>query len=377
MNRQATEFRLFVYLIIFVAALMACGACQRVITKAPYDAAATTLDGKPWRFADYRGKVVLLVFWSPLNNAMRLFSKQIAYLQQNFGARADFVIIGVPVESTPERVREYCGDCGMTWLQLAPVAHLQKSPLRAFPMNMDAEMYLINRDGTVDRLSENRFREQVEGALFGLTYESERDVRERLKPGMAKSQVLAIVGRAADEITSDSATETLRYRVQNTEKNRQLRVSYHFNRRGRYLGESRSYDYVNPARVHFVISKRAWEEKVGPALSDLPHTPTGWVRRVELHVETYPKKDWGEWTRRGRMMIAAGEQIGPGRTVQATLAPDLYDFKLLIFEAPASTIGKNPAESFFANIDARQIFAMTLVPAVELKPNEERTVDFN
>ena len=122
--------------------------------------AGTTVDGKPVRLADYKGDVVLVVFWASwclpnVEEAGRLASLESAYRDKGFrvlGINVDTMQDGgVPAASVMPSVRRFLLDYNVTWPNLingpGEADYAKAFSVRDIPANV-----LIGRDGTILRL---------------------------------------------------------------------------------------------------------------------------------------------------------------------------------------------------------------------------------
>jgi len=77
----------------------------------------SSLDGKPIRLEDFRGKVLVLHFWSttcgPCRRSMPLFRD----LRMAFGADPRFALVGLSLDPSAEAPSKYVEENGYTWPQ--------------------------------------------------------------------------------------------------------------------------------------------------------------------------------------------------------------------------------------------------------------------
>lgn len=105
---------------------------------------ATTLDGKPFRLADWRGKVVLVDFWlrgwdpwrSELPNLVALYR---AY------RKSGFEIVGVSLARDTAGLADFLKEQGVKWPQVAGDTALS----RKLGIFGEATSFLLARDGTI------------------------------------------------------------------------------------------------------------------------------------------------------------------------------------------------------------------------------------
>jgi peroxiredoxin len=109
----------------------------------------TTLDGKPWRLADQRGKVVLLHFWNtackPCVAGLPAMNRFGAQLQQKFGGRV--VLIGLAMDDYEPLLRDVIEANQVTWPQ-ARIGMLSKIAAD-YGVTGAPDDFLIGPDGNV------------------------------------------------------------------------------------------------------------------------------------------------------------------------------------------------------------------------------------
>jgi peroxiredoxin len=109
----------------------------------------TTLDGKPWRLADQRGKVVLLHFWStscaPCMAGLPGLNTFHAQLKQKFGDRV--IMIGLTSDDSEPWLRQVIEEKAVNW----PQARIGMMSKIAADYGVDGEPddFLIGPDGKV------------------------------------------------------------------------------------------------------------------------------------------------------------------------------------------------------------------------------------
>ena len=111
------------------------------------DLAAQTLDGKPWRLAELRGKVVLLDFWATWCGPCIAAMPHLARLERRFADNPKFVVVGLSVDDDPAKPAKFLADKPYRWQQVhlgstAPV--LESLGIEGYPTLM-----LIAPDGRV------------------------------------------------------------------------------------------------------------------------------------------------------------------------------------------------------------------------------------
>jgi peroxiredoxin len=134
--------------------------------------AVTTLDGKPLRLTDYRGKLVLLNFWAPWNN-QSLF--QIPYLKDvaNSFPADRFAIVNLIPDADPAESRTLAAEVGLPGA-LGFLGQWSTSPvIKEYEVDQLPTTFLIGTDGKIlqrNRLSHSRlwmtqFKDEVAKAI--------------------------------------------------------------------------------------------------------------------------------------------------------------------------------------------------------------------
>lgn len=154
-----------VFLLIICTWLAACSPSGPVIGEKAPDFVVQTLDGQQHKLSAYRGKTVLLHFWTDWCESCRKeFPKIQAYYQTLGGA--DFEVLAVNVGQSADVVRSFQQEFGVTFpMALDPQGTLgQQYEVRAYPTN-----YVINPEGIVIRRIVGWVdKPQVESILYNL-----------------------------------------------------------------------------------------------------------------------------------------------------------------------------------------------------------------
>ena len=124
------------------------GALPAPATNASYkpapDVELKTLDGRPFRLSEYRGRVVLLNFWATWCVPCRAEIPALSELNRELGPRG-FEVIGVTTHDSPELVREYQQDIKMDYT----VAFGGDSVATDYAVGVLPTTFLIDRQGRV------------------------------------------------------------------------------------------------------------------------------------------------------------------------------------------------------------------------------------
>ncbi|HSK80314.1 MAG TPA: TlpA disulfide reductase family protein [Thermoanaerobaculia bacterium] len=109
------------------------------------DFAVKDMDGNLRRLSDYRGKLVLLDFWSTWCSACVKESSQLASLYGDLRGRG-FEIVGIS-DDTAAEMRKLTAERGLTWPQI--VEGPGESLVKLFRIYSVPTYFLIGRDGTI------------------------------------------------------------------------------------------------------------------------------------------------------------------------------------------------------------------------------------
>lgn len=109
------------------------------------DFAVKDMDGNLRRLSDYRGKLVLLDFWTTWCSACVKESAQLAALYGDLRGRG-FEILGISDDTTDE-MRKFTAARGMTWPQI--VEGTGESLVRLYRVYAVPTYFLVGRDGTI------------------------------------------------------------------------------------------------------------------------------------------------------------------------------------------------------------------------------------
>jgi RNA polymerase sigma factor (sigma-70 family) len=103
-----------------------------------------TLDGKAINLSDYRGKYVLMHFWSPIYDMSMKDMDEIKAIHQEFGDR--LTVLGWSMEEKPEVMKKTVDEKGIDW-PCGFIGAWSKAPEELF--RSPSHIFLIGPDGTV------------------------------------------------------------------------------------------------------------------------------------------------------------------------------------------------------------------------------------
>ncbi|MCH7813072.1 MAG: TlpA family protein disulfide reductase [Planctomycetes bacterium] len=111
--------------------------------------AATTLDGRPFKLSELRGKVVLLDFWAtwcaPCIGEMPNLLRAV----EEYGGSGDFVIVGVSLDSSESAVKQFQQRRKIPWTQIVLGPAEQNPAAKKYNVSGIPATFLIDRDGKV------------------------------------------------------------------------------------------------------------------------------------------------------------------------------------------------------------------------------------
>lgn len=113
----------------------------------------TTLDGKDFKFADFRGKYVLLDFWSVWCQPSKEETLLLKSVQQKFAGKTNLVFIGLSLDDRAEAPAEFLKTAGIqrvegflgNWNQDI----FRNGPTRLYGVNSIPSIWLISPEGKV------------------------------------------------------------------------------------------------------------------------------------------------------------------------------------------------------------------------------------
>jgi hypothetical protein len=314
-----------------------------------------TIDGQPWSLADHRGKVVLIILWDKrtIGTSWVSHSKDI---YERLGDHADFLMVGVALDAKAETVKDYCRNKGIKWLQLhEPNKKRENSLAKAFGIGFRRSAWLIKKDGSMEELFALE-EGVIEGALFGLTYNSHMWIRQILYE-RAKRRPLTF--QDFDELCGSSYTvdktpfggKRRSYRRYNKDKTAVRTIYVDLKKDGTMGGYGSGSSLVDPAEVTISFSseylKGRIESQVGPTIRSK-------LYKEYLVIVTARSGNHG-------FPFYRGKSIKAEESCTRQITAGTYDFQINIY----------------ASLDMSELFkTITLLKDVKLAKNEKKTIRF-
>jgi thiol-disulfide isomerase/thioredoxin len=128
----------------------------------------TTLQGKPWKLSDQRGKVVVIEGWAIWCAPCIAHLPESKRLYERFGNNPDFEFIGASMDGNAEKVGSFCASHDMPWGQLVESGRaLNCSLALAFDLHGIPFTCVIDKSGVVRRY-DSQSTEEYAGEIGGL-----------------------------------------------------------------------------------------------------------------------------------------------------------------------------------------------------------------
>lgn len=126
--------------------------------------AGTTLDGTPFRLADFRGRPVIVNFWGPTCVPCRT---EVPLLKSKLEAHASdgLTVVGVLMDDPPEPARKFIADEGATWPTVDDPSGTIK---QAYHVVARPQSYFIDRDGILRSIQIGEIRDEDFERQYGL-----------------------------------------------------------------------------------------------------------------------------------------------------------------------------------------------------------------
>ena len=277
-----------------------------------------TIDGQPWSLADHRGKVVLLTFWSSYVGAPDVHKK----IHEEFGGRDDFLMVGVALDPDPDKVKAYCNRESIEWVQLHEQGRPWKnengmilrepdnSLARAFGVEWD-QIWLVWKDGSMNRLDRAFLREAVEAALIDLmSWPSSQSIAETLyykgsQGGfMTQKEVEQVFGKAESVGITLQGRESWNYTLFRADHSRIWKCHVDFDKTGKVAGYGSGHSpesWPKLVTVSITIGREYWHEHVIPRIDPEILAKNKEQYEITLYVRS-PNRNfalergvWAEW----------------------------------------------------------------------------------
>jgi len=78
----------------------------------------STMDQKPWKLLDYKGKVILIDYWATWCAPCIVAMPPMKEIYNKYKDREDFLFVGVALDEDREKVVAFCKNKEIPWLQL-------------------------------------------------------------------------------------------------------------------------------------------------------------------------------------------------------------------------------------------------------------------
>lgn len=108
-----------------------------------------TVDGKPLKLADHRGKVVLLDFWATWCAPCIAEMPRLRAVHERFGKDPRFVLIGVSVDEEADALKAFLAKSPLPWAQAYPDEEQREEILNAYGVQGIPASFLISPEGRI------------------------------------------------------------------------------------------------------------------------------------------------------------------------------------------------------------------------------------
>lgn len=131
------------------AGTRAAGALKRInLQGKKLDLSGPKFGGGTVNASDYRGRVLLVIFWSTWCKPCTEDLPQILSLYNQY-RRLGFEVVGVNLDTTPELIQPYINEHKVPWPSIHEPGGLESGPGKAFGIISLPTMFLVDKNGTV------------------------------------------------------------------------------------------------------------------------------------------------------------------------------------------------------------------------------------
>ncbi len=321
-----------------------------------FQVVTTTLDGRPWSLAEHRGKAVLMHFWDARRQRQEQWLKSI---YERFKDREDFLLVGVSLVKDAESTRRICNERNMPWLQLhEPGRQFNNTLARAFGVDdtYDA-IWLIWKNARIDRLDLDLEMDtgRIEGAVLGLTYDSEIWIHQILfnakKEGALNCQTAEQICGKPQSVTELDKGQRWQYDLYNQAGTAVRTFHIDFDEAGNCVNWGSGHRILHPAVVTVSFSRQYMEEHIESQMEPQMRT-----RLYEEHLVSV-----GALSGNREYPLSGQTSIRPEESYTRELFPGLYSFAIRIWASSK---------------ERKTIKMITLLENVELGKDEKKTIRF-
>lgn len=116
----------------------------------PMEFSFTAMDGTEVSFADLRGQVVVVFFWSSWDNRCREIARRLAKLEKAYGDQG-LAIVGISVDKNIHAAKSFARKTGMTWPHYATPGTKGNPLVDRYNIKVIPEVWVIDREGYLIR----------------------------------------------------------------------------------------------------------------------------------------------------------------------------------------------------------------------------------
>ena len=107
-----------------------------------------TISGERMALSELKGKVVLLEFWATWCGPCRPEIPHLKEVQKKYGGE-DFQLVGISLDESTEKLKEFVRDHGMSWPQVQGTGDFHPEIVKQYSALGIPKSYLIDRDGRI------------------------------------------------------------------------------------------------------------------------------------------------------------------------------------------------------------------------------------